>query len=225
MLKAARVLVVGLGGLGSSTTLYLAGAGVGRLGLLDGDEVVLSDLHRQILYRTDDLGRPKADAALETVQALNDRIRVISLSRTLDESNAFSLIANFDFVCDCTDNFETRLVINRACHTLNLPFCHGGIQSFQGQVTTIHTAEGSPCYRCLYAKGAYPDVPKEREPAGVLGPLPGVIGALQAMEAIKFFLGRGDLLYGRLMIMDVLHMKSLLVPFEKKEGCSVCGAL
>lgn len=221
------MLVVGLGGLGSAAALYLAGAGVGRISLLDGDRVALSDLHRQVLYTSDDVGKPKASAARDRLAALNSEIDAVPLDGRLEKDNARRLLEPYDFICDCTDRFEARLRINEACHRLKRPFSHGGIEGGQGQVTTFHTAAGTPCYRCLYPAGSVPRVPDRGGPAGVIGPATGVVGCLQAMEGIKQILGEGDprlgrLLFGRLLIVDLWTSQVTEIKYDKNASCPVC---
>jgi adenylyltransferase/sulfurtransferase len=162
-------------------------------------------------------------AARDRVQAFNHLIGVVPLEERLDGKSAPYYMQDFDFICDCTDNFEGRLLINETCHALKRPFCHGGIEGHQGQVTTIHTAAGTPCYRCLYPASSVPGIPEGSEPAGILGPVPGVIGCLQAMEALKHLLELGDPLHGRLLVLNLLSGHAQEFPYEKKPGCPVCG--
>jgi adenylyltransferase/sulfurtransferase len=217
------VLVAGLGGLGSAAAHYLAGAGVGKIGLLDSGKVEESDLHRQILYATTDIGWPKTIAARDRVRVLNHLLEVVPLEEKLDDRSAPYFIQDFDFICDCTEDADTHLLINETCHALKRPFCHGGIEVHQGRITTIHTALGTPCYRCLHPASSAPGLPESTGPAGILGPVAGVIGCLQAMEALKHFLELGDPLHGRVLILDLLSGHARESSYGKKPGCAVCG--
>jgi molybdopterin/thiamine biosynthesis adenylyltransferase len=224
-LKGSSVLVAGLGGLGSTAAYYLAGAGVGKIGLLDSGKVNECDLHRQILYATTDIGWPKTIAARDRIRVLNHLLEVVPLEEKLDGRSAPYYLQDFDFICDCTGNTDTHLLINETCHALKRPFCHGGIEGHQGQVTSIHTALGTPCYRCLHPASASsePGLPESTEPAGILGPVAGVIGCLQAMEALKHFLELGDPLHGRVLIIDLMTAGIHEIQYEKKGDCSVCA--
>ena len=221
-LKAARVLVVGAGGLGSPVALYLAAAGVGTLGLVDDDRVDASNLHRQLLYGTADLGRPKLDAAAARLRDLNPHVAVELHPARLTAANARSLVAGHDLVVDGTDNFATRYAVNDACVALRVPNVYGSVHRFEGRVS-VFAAPGGPCYRCLYPAPP-PDglVPSCAE-AGVLGVLPGLVGTLQAAEALKLLLGAGEPLVGRLLVVDALTMRLLPVTVARDPACPACG--
>lgn len=201
-LLKSRVLIVGAGGLGSAVAYYLAAAGVGHLGLVDGDLVDLSNLQRQILYQTGDLRKPKVEVAKARLAALNPELKIEAIYGNLEEENALSLIGRYDVVVDCTDNFTARFSINDTCVRLGKPFIHGAVSSFFGQVMTVVPGAG-PCFRCIF-----PEEPQgySASDSGVLSPLPGTIGTVQATEVIKYILGLGDLLVGRLLVCDALSM-------------------
>lgn len=215
------VLLVGAGGLGSPAALYLAAAGVGRIGILDHDRVDLSNLQRQVIHGTPDIGREKAQSARETLIGINPRLVVEAHSTLLNEANARELIAGYDMVLDCTDNFEARFIINEACLGLKRPFVYGGVLSYTGQVLVVMPGRG-PCFRCLYRNKPGRDVP-DCSTVGVLGTVPGVIGTLQACEAIKYLTGIGELLVGRLLIYDALTATFTEVALERDPGCPYCG--
>lgn len=220
-LLEARVLVVGTGGLGSPIAYYLAAAGVGRLGLVDGDVVDLSNLQRQILHRTADLGRPKVVSAAEKLSSLNPDIEVVPFQDILREDNCEQIVRDFDVVVDGTDNFKTRFIINRVCVKLGKPFIFGGVLSFTGQVMTILPGRG-PCLQCIFRKEPGKGAPSCAE-LGVLGAVPGVIGAIQATEVVKYVVGLGDLLVGRLLIYEALSMSFTEVSVSADKNCPVCG--
>jgi len=220
-LKAARVLIVGAGGLGSPAALYLAASGVGTLGLVDGDRVDASNLQRQVLFDSASVGRPKVEAARERLLALNPHIDVRAHQVTLRAANVLELLRDYDVVLDGTDRIPTRYVVNDACVITHKPLVSGAIHRFEGQVMTYLPGQG-PCYRCLY-----PSVPEGLVPncadAGVLGVLPGVVGTMQATEAIKLIVGAGDALVGRLLVYDALEMTTCEFRFERRRDCAVCG--
>ena len=228
-LKAARVLIVGAGGLGAPAALYLAAAGVGLLGLADPDEVALSNLQRQVLYATSDIGRPKVLAAGERLLAINPGIAVEPHPERLDESNAADVVRGYDLVLDGTDNFETRFAVNEACVREGKVLVSGAIGRWSGQLAVFEAgltrgrpvAERRPCYRCLV-----PEIPPEAETCaavGVMGALAGVIGSMMALEAIKQITGAGDTLSGRLLIYDALSADMRTVGLRADPGCEVCG--
>src|SRR5205085_5519520 len=202
-LKASSVLIVGAGGLGSPSATYLAAAGVGRIGLVDFDRVDATNLHRQILYGTSSIGRMKLDAAKERLLDLNNDIQVVTHNARLTSENALEILGSYDVVLDGTDNFPTRYLVNDACKLLGKPNVYGSIFRFDGQVSVFATETG-PCYRCLYPEPPPPEMVPSCAEAGVLGVLPGVIGTLQAIEAIQLVTGIGEPLAGRLLLFDAL---------------------
>jgi adenylyltransferase/sulfurtransferase len=221
-LKAARVLVVGAGGLGSPVALYLAAAGVGTLGLVDHDRVDASNLHRQVLYGAADVGRPKLDAAVRRLRDLNPHVALEPHPTRLAAANARALVAGHDVVVDGTDNFAARYAVNDACAALGVPNVYGSVHRFEGQVS-VFAAPGGPCYRCLHpAPPPEGTVPSCAE-GGVLGALPGLVGMLQATEALKLLLGAGEPLVGRLLVVDALAARFLSVAVARDLACPTCG--
>jgi molybdopterin/thiamine biosynthesis adenylyltransferase len=224
-LKAARVLIVGAGGLGAPASLYLAAAGVGHIGVIDPDVVDLSNLQRQVLYTEADVGLPKAMTAPERLGALNRHVHVEPLPVALDDHNAHELVRDFDLVLDGTDDFATRFAVNRACVDEGKPLISGAIGRWSGQVGLFAAGPRrgvSPCYQCLV-----PDIPPEAETCarvGVVGALAGVIGAMMALEAVKWITGAGDSLDGRLLIYDALEAETRTVRISPDPECPVCGA-
>ena len=222
-LKNAKVLVAGAGGLGSPVLLYLAGAGVGKLGIIDADRVDVSNLHRQILYQTEDVGKEKAVRASEILGAKNPHTEIVVYPYRLTAENIGELIEEYDFIIDGVDNFSTKFLINDACVLKKKPFSHAGVVGLQGQLMT-YVPEKSPCYRCFFEEippaGSAPNC----SVAGVTGPMVGVIGSFQALEAVKYFTGAGELLLGKLLVVDGLTMKVRTVEFKRRESCAVCGA-
>ncbi len=223
-LKAARVLCVGTGGLGSPLAFYLAAAGIGTLGLVDFDVVDESNLQRQILHSTRDVGRKKLDSAAEKLTALNPALNVVKHETMLSSANALDILKDYDIVADGTDNFPTRYLVNDACVLLGKPNVYGSIFRFEGQASVFATKEG-PCYRCLYPEPPPPGsiVPNCAE-GGVLGILPGLVGVIQATETIKLILGKGEPLVGRLLLVDSLAMRFRELKLRKNPECPVCGA-
>ncbi len=221
-LKAARVLLIGAGGLGSPAALYLAAAGVGTLGIVDFDVVDKTNLQRQILHGTDTVGVPKLESARRRVQDLNPNVQVELFETRLTSQNALDIIREFDVVADGTDNFPTRYLVNDACVLLGKPNVYGSIFRFEGQASVFYAKEG-PCYRCLYAEPPPAGLVPSCAEGGVLGVLPGIIGSIQAMETIKFILGRGELLIGRLLLFDALRLKFRELKLERDPDCPVCG--
>jgi molybdopterin/thiamine biosynthesis adenylyltransferase/rhodanese-related sulfurtransferase len=221
-LKAARVLCVGAGGLGSPAALYLAAAGVGTIGLVDFDTVDASNLQRQVLYSTADVGRPKLEAATARLRGLNPHVTIESHGVTLDASNARRLVSQYDVVLDGTDNFTARYLVNDACVMTRTPNAYGSIFRFEGQASVFATANG-PCYRCLHPEPPPPGLVPSCAEAGVLGVLPGIIGTIQATEAIKLILGVGEPLIGRFVIYDALRMRFRELKLPKDPECAVCG--
>jgi adenylyltransferase/sulfurtransferase len=221
-LKAASVLVVGAGGLGSPVGLYLAAAGIGRIGLADFDVVDAANLQRQVLYGTADLGRPKTEAARARLSDLNPHVTIETHAERLSSQNAREVLRPYDLVIDGTDNFPTRYLVNDACVLLRKPNVYGSIFRFEGQVSVLCVA-GGPCYRCLYPEPPPPgEVPSCAE-GGVLGILPGIIGTLQATEAIKLILRRGEPLVGRLVLFDALEMRFRELRVRRDPECPICG--
>lgn len=223
LLLAGKVLVIGVGGLGSPIVLYLAAAGVGTIGIADGDRVELSNLQRQIAHRTGDLGRPKVLSAGEKLTAMNPDVRVNRYDFRVDASTIGELIAGFDFVIDATDNFAAKFLINDACVLAGKPFSHGGILRFDGQTMTVRPGT-SPCYRCIFPEPPPEELLLPCSRAGVLGVLPGIIGIIQATEALKHLLGTGEPLTGRLLTYNALAMKFREVQVPNNPACPVCGA-
>jgi len=221
-LRAASVLVVGAGGLGSPLAIYLAAAGVGRLGLVDFDRVELSNLQRQILYGTEDVGRPKVEMAARRLRQVNPHVTLETHATRLSADNALDLVSRYDVVVDGTDNFATRYLVNDACVLAGKPNVHGSIFRFEGQVSLFRAGHG-PCYRCLFPEpppaGAVPSCAE----GGVLGVLPGIVGSLQAAETIKWILGLGESLCGRLLLFDALEMRFRELTLARDPGCAICG--
>ncbi len=221
-LKEARVLLVGAGGLGSPTATYLAAAGVGRIGLVEFDTVDLSNLQRQILYTTRDVGRPKLEAAAERLRALNPEVAVVPHPGPLTSANALGLLKEYDVVVDGTDNFPTRYLVNDAAVLSGIPNVYGSIYRFEGQVT-VFAGRSGPCYRCLYPEPPPPNLVPSCAEAGVLGVLPGVVGLLQAIETLKLLLGAGEPLVGRLLLFDALALRFRELHIRANPDCDLCG--
>jgi adenylyltransferase/sulfurtransferase len=221
-LKAAKVLCVGTGGLGSPLALYLAAAGIGTLGLVDFDVVDASNLQRQIIHSTKDIGRKKLDSAAEKLTALNPALNVIKHDTMLSSANALEIIKDYDIVADGTDNFPTRYLVNDACVILGKPNAYGSIFRFEGQASVFATEDG-PCYRCLYPEPPPPGLVPSCAEGGVLGILPGLVGVIQATEVIKLILGKGSPLIGRLLLVDALNMRFRELKLRKSPECPVCG--
>ncbi|MGA8730809.1 MAG: molybdopterin-synthase adenylyltransferase MoeB [Terracidiphilus sp.] len=221
-LKAARVLCVGTGGLGSPLAFYLAAAGVGTLGLVDFDVVDASNLQRQIIHSTKDIGRKKLDSAEEKLKALNPALNVVKHETMLTSANALEILKDYDVVADGTDNFPTRYLVNDACVLLGKPNAYGSIFRFEGQASVFATKDG-PCYRCLYPEPPPPGLVPSCAEGGVLGILPGLVGVIQATEVIKLILGKGDSLAGRLLLVDALNMRFRELKLRKNPECPVCG--
>ncbi len=221
-LKAAKVLCVGAGGLGAPLALYLAAAGVGTIGLVDFDMVDVTNLQRQVLYTTADVGRPKLEVAKERLQAMNPHIEVRTHETRLTRENALDIFADYDIVVDGTDNFATRYLVNDACVLLGKPNVYGSIFRFEGQASVFYAREG-PCYRCLYPEPPPPGLVPSCAEGGVLGVLPGVIGTIQAMETIKLILGKGEPLIGRLLLFNALKMQFRELKLRKNPNCPICG--
>ena len=222
-LKDARVLVIGAGGLGSPALLYLAAAGVGTLGLIDDDVVDTSNLQRQIIHTDQRIDMPKVQSATIAVQALNPFITMRPYNRRLTEDMAAELIADYDLVLDGSDNFDTRYLVNRVCVALGTPLISGAITQWEGQLSLFDAARGTPCYACIFPTRPAPGLVPTCAEAGVAAPLPGVIGAMMAMEAVKHITGAGQTLAGRLMIHDALFFETRVIGIKPNPNCEVCG--
>ena len=218
----ARILLIGAGGLGSPLGLYLSAAGVGTLGLVDFDLVDFSNLQRQIIHRTEDVGRPKVESAKERILSINPETKVNIYTEKLTSENIMKIIENYDIVIDGTDNFPTRYLVNDACVFTKKPLIYGSIFRFDGQSTVFKTPEG-PCYRCLYPEPPPPGMVPSCAEGGVLGILPGIIGVMQATEAIKLILGKGESLVGRLLLFNAMEMRFREVKIMRDPECPVCG--
>ncbi len=221
-LKASRVLMIGAGGLGSPAGLYLAAAGVGTLGIVDYDVVDMSNLHRQILHSTQDVGKSKLLSARESIVGVNPYVDVQLYETRFTSANAIEIMREFDVIVDGTDNFPTRYLVNDACVLLKKPYVYGSIFRFDGQVSVFDPLRG-PCYRCLYPEPPPPGLVPSCAEGGVLGVLPGIIGSLQALEAIKLITGQGELLVGRLVLFDALRMQFRELKLKKNPDCLICG--
>ena len=221
-INGARVLMVGSGGLGSPVGYYLAAAGVGKIGIIDDDQVELSNLQRQIVHSTPNLGKNKAISAKEALLALNPGIEVITYQERATPKNFLDILEGYEIVVDCTDNFPTRYLINDACVITRKPFAHGAVLRFHGQTMTIVPGEG-PCYRCLFREPPPPGVVPSCQEVGIMGVVPGLIGAIQATEVLKLILGTGKLLKGRLLIYEGLDMEFKDVTIQRDLSCPVCG--
>ncbi|MCY4029908.1 MAG: molybdopterin-synthase adenylyltransferase MoeB [Acidobacteria bacterium] len=221
-LKAASVLCIGAGGLGSPVAMYLAAAGVGRIGLVDFDVVDYSNLQRQIIHGTPDVGRRKLDSARDTLRAINPEVEIETHEVALSSANALDLLGGYDVIVDGTDNFPTRYLVNDACVLLGTPNAYGSIFRFEGQASVFGAKDG-PCYRCLYPEPPPPGLVPSCAEGGVLGILPGVIGTIQATEAVKLIIGRGEPLIGRFLVYDALRMRFRELRLRKDPDCPVCG--
>jgi sulfur-carrier protein adenylyltransferase/sulfurtransferase len=221
-LKQAKVLLIGTGGLGAPLGLYLAAAGVGQIGVVDFDSVDVTNLQRQILFSSNDVGRPKIQAAAERLRGLNPQIRIDQYEARLTSENALDLFQGYDIIVDGTDNFPTRYLVNDACVLLKKPNVYGSIFRFEGQITIFGFPEG-PCYRCLYPEPPPPGLVPSCAEGGVLGVLPGIVGAIQAAETLKLVIGKGDPLVGRLLLFDALAMRFRELRLRKNADCPACG--
>ena len=222
-LMEAKVLVIGAGGLGSPTAMYLAAAGVGTLGLVDFDRVDLSNLQRQLLHDTDDVGRPKVESATERLRSLNPNVDVIAHDVMLTSENAFDILRPYDVVVDGSDNFPVRYLVNDAAQMLGKPLVYGSIYQFEGQASVFLPGPETPCYRCLFPNPPPPGTVPSCAEAGVFGVLPGIIGSIQAVEAIKLVVGVGEPLVGKLLLFDALGMDFTTVKLKWDPDCPVCG--
>ncbi|MDR3294766.1 MAG: molybdopterin-synthase adenylyltransferase MoeB [Clostridiales Family XIII bacterium] len=221
-LQSAKVLIIGAGGLGAPAALYLAAAGVGTIGIADADAVDLSNLQRQVIHATPDVGKAKVISAKETMEAINPDVTVNACRMFVNAGNVMDLISGYDFIIDGTDNFPAKFLINDACVLGKKPFSHAGIIRFKGQLTTYVPGQG-PCYRCVFKQPPPPDAVPTCRQAGVIGAVGGVIGSLQAMEAVKYILSKGDLLTGFLLTYDALKMDFRKIKLPLDKSCAVCG--
>ena len=221
-LRDSKVLLIGAGGLGSPLAVYLAASGVGTLGIVDFDVVDYSNLQRQIIHSTDDVGRPKLDSAEDYIKGINPYVTVVKHNTHLSSENAMEIMKDYDVIADGTDNFATRYLVNDTCVLLGKPNAYGSIFRFEGQASVFYAKEG-PCYRCLYPEPPPPGLVPSCAEGGVLGVLPGIIGTIQAMETIKLLLGEGDPLVGRLMLFDAMKMKFREMNLRKDPDCPICG--
>ena len=221
-LKQAKVLLIGAGGLGSPLALYLAAAGVGKLGVVDFDVVDFTNLQRQVLHGTEDVGRSKLASAAETIRSINPYVEVVPHETRLTSENALEIFEGYDVIADGTDNFATRYLVNDACVLTGKPNVYGSIFRFEGQASVFATSDG-PCYRCLYPEPPPPGLVPSCAEGGVLGVLPGIIGCVQALETIKLIIGRGEPLIGRLLLLDALHLRFRELKLRKNPDCPVCG--
>jgi len=218
----SKVLIIGAGGLGAPAALYLAAAGVGTIGIVDADAVDLSNLQRQIIHSTKDIGKAKVESAKETIEDINTDVKVNTYKMFVDSSNILDVIKDYDFVLDGTDNFPAKFLINDACVLAKKPFCHAGIIRFQGQLMTYIPDQG-PCYRCVFKDMPPKDAIPTCKEAGVVGAMAGVIGCLQAMEAIKFIIGKGELLNGKLLTYDALSGEFRKIKIPRDPHCNICS--
>ncbi len=222
-LMEAKVLLVGAGGLGSPAAMYLAAAGVGTLGLVDFDRVDLSNLQRQLLHDTDDVGRPKVESARERLRLLNPNVEVVPHDLMLTSENAFEVLEPYDVIVDGSDNFPVRYLVNDATQMLGKPLVYGSIYQFEGQASVFLPGSETPCYRCLFPHPPPPGTVPSCAEAGVFGVLPGIIGSIQAVEAIKLVIGVGEPLVGKLLLFDALAMEFTTVKLKWDPDCPVCG--
>lgn len=221
-LLQSKVLIIGAGGLGSPAALYLAAAGVGNIGIADADKVELSNLQRQILHTTDRLGTAKTDSAKAAMHAINPEITVVPYEEQVTSRNIAAILRDYDFILDCTDNFAAKFLINDACVLLGKPFSHGAVTNFQGELMSYVPNEG-PCYRCAFREPPPRNTVPAGKQAGVIGAAVGVIGSLQALEAVKYLTGKGDLLTGRILSFDALTANFYTFHLPRDPACPVCG--
>lgn len=222
-LLSSKVLIIGVGGLGSPAAVYLAAAGIGTIGIVDADKVELTNLHRQIIHHTGDLGLEKVKSAKTKMRAINPDVTVKTYHQLAKADNIREIITEYDFVIDASDNFAAKFLINDACFFEKIPFSHAGVLRFDGQLITVLPGE-TTCYRCIFTAPPSPDVVPPASQSGLLGVLPGVIGTLQATEAIKYLLGIGDLLTNTLLTYNVLTMEFRKVHFNRNPDCPLCGS-
>lgn len=218
----AKVLIIGCGGLGSPCAYYLASAGIGEIGLVDSDKVELNNLQRQIVHFTKDVGKPKVTSAKEKLRALNPELQITDYELRLTSENIMDIIKDYDIIVDGSDNFPTRYLVNDACVMSNKPLSHAGILRFDGQATTIIPHQG-PCYRCLFSEPPPPGMVPSCQEAGILGAVAGILGVIQATEVLKYVLGKGELLVGKLLIFNALEMNFRKLNIQRNNNCPVCG--
>jgi len=223
-LQNARIVVIGAGGLGSPAILYLAAAGIGTIGVVDHDAVSLSNLQRQVLHLTEEVGEPKVASAARAIHRINPNVGVRRHQIRLTEENAAPILEEYDIALDGSDNFETRYLVNRTATLLGMPLISGAIGRWEGQISVFHPAEGTPCYECVFPEAPEPGLVPACAEAGVLGALAGVIGSLQAVEAVKLVTGAGEPLYNRLLMHDSLTMDFREISLKPRPDCPVCGA-
>ena len=223
-LKDAKVLVIGAGGLGSPALMYLAAAGVGTIGVVDDDAVDNSNLQRQVIHQDQAIGMPKVHSAAEMMRAQNPFVTVLPYERRLAEEDAADLIADFDLVLDGTDNFDTRYLVNRVCFAQGKPLISGALSQWEGQVSVFDPKNDAPCYQCIFPDAPAAGLAPSCAEAGVIGPLPGVIGSMMAVEAIKVITGAGSVLRGEMMIYDALYGETRKIQLKRRPDCPVCGA-
>lgn len=219
----AKMLIIGAGGLGAPAALYLAAAGVGTIGIADADEVDLSNLQRQVIHATIDIGKAKVESAKESMQAINPDVNVITYKEYIYSKNILDIIKGYDFVLDGTDNFPAKFLINDACVKAGIPFCHAGIIRFKGQLMTWVPDANVPCYRCVFKEPPPKDAVPTCKQAGVIGAMAGVIGCLQAMEAVKYITGAGELLTGHLLTYDALTNDFRKIKIPRDKNCGICS--
>ncbi|WP_373353945.1 ThiF family adenylyltransferase [Pseudoroseicyclus sp. CXY001] len=222
-LKAARVLVIGAGGLGAPALQYLAAAGVGRITIADGDVVEETNLQRQVIHTEAMVGRPKVESAAAALRALNRHVDIVPVAEPVTEANAPALVAGHDLVLDGTDSIATRYTVNAACVAAGVPLIGAALTPWEGQISLWHPAGGGPCYRCIFPEAPAPELVPSCAVAGVAAPLPGVLGAMMTMEAVKAITGAGESLRGRLMIYDGLHAETQVIAIKRRPDCPVCG--
>ncbi len=224
-LKDARVLVVGAGGLGSPALMYLAAAGVGTIGVIDDDAVDASNLQRQIIHTMDDETRPKVASAAESMQAINPHIVVKTYQRRMDEADAVEIVSDYDLVLDGTDNFDTRYLVNRACVAMGKPLVSGALSQWEGQLSVFDPTSGGPCYQCVFPEVPAAGLAPNCAEAGVISPLPGVVGSMMAVEAVKVITGAGEALRGEMLIYDALYGESRKIALKPHLACPVCNSI
>lgn len=218
----AKVLVIGCGGLGSPCVYYLAGAGIGKIGLVDSDKVELNNLQRQIVHFMKDIGKQKTESAKEKLESINPDVEITTYPIRLTSGNIMDVIKEYDIIVDGSDNFPTRYLVNDACVMSNKPFSHAGILRFDGQATTIIPGQG-PCYRCLFPEPPPPGMVPSCQEAGILGVVAGILGMVQATEVLKYILGKGELLIGKLLVFNTLEMSFRKLNIQRNFSCQVCG--